>query len=64
MPIPIPILPSAVLELLACPVCHGSLVERLPAAIVCNLCRRAYPVRDGIPVLIAEASRLDEEQAQ
>jgi uncharacterized protein YbaR (Trm112 family) len=46
-------LDSRVLEQLACPVCFGGL--RLAAdAIVCAGCGRAYPLIDGIPVLIAE----------
>jgi len=44
---------SRVLEELACPVCFGGL--RLAAdAIVCAGCGRAYPLIDGMPVLIAE----------
>ena len=42
---------------LACPVCHGDL--RLEEArLVCATCRRAYPIVDGIPVLIAERAEL------
>jgi len=42
----------SVLDLLACPVCLGAL--SLDAArLVCSACGRAYPVVDGIPVLIA-----------
>jgi len=46
---------SRLLEQLACPVCLGTL--RLVSAIgqiVCVECRRAYPLIDGIPVLIPE----------
>jgi len=43
----------AVLEQLACPACHGEL--RLEAErLSCGGCGRAYPVVDGIPVLIVE----------
>jgi len=43
----------SVADLLACPVCLGSLsAEGL--RLVCAACGRAYPVVDGIPVLIAE----------
>ena len=42
----------AVLDQLACPACLGTL--RLDEArLVCAACGRAYPVVDGIPVLIA-----------
>ena len=49
---PTVLLPPAALALLACPVCRGALAEQ-PAAIACTRCGRIYPVRDGIPVLIA-----------
>jgi len=40
------------MELLACPACLGAL--RLDEArLVCVGCGRAYPIVDGIPVLIA-----------
>lgn len=43
---------ASVLDLLACPACGGKL--RLEEArLVCAGCGRAYPVVDGIPVLIA-----------
>jgi uncharacterized protein YbaR (Trm112 family) len=49
-----------VLEQLACPVCLGGLrVAR--DAIVCAGCGRAYPLIDGIAVLIAERAALDFE---
>jgi uncharacterized protein len=38
---------------LACPVCFGSLRADSPS-LVCGACGRAYPIVDGIPVLIAE----------
>jgi uncharacterized protein YbaR (Trm112 family) len=46
---------SRLLEQLACPACLGTL--RLVSSIdqiVCVECRRAYPLIDGIPVLIPE----------
>jgi uncharacterized protein YbaR (Trm112 family) len=47
----------SVLELLACPACLGALragADRL----VCTACGRAYPVVDGIPVLIVERAEV------
>jgi hypothetical protein len=38
---------------LACPACLGDLRAE-SARLVCKGCGRAYPVADGIPVLIAE----------
>ena len=43
---------AATLSLLACPACHGPLSLE-SGHMVCVECKWAYPVRDGIPVLIA-----------
>ncbi len=40
-------------ELLACPACAGALCDQ-NGRLVCAGCGRAYPVVDGIPVLIVE----------
>jgi len=46
------------LHALACPLCHGSLALE-PAAVRCIGCTRAYPIIDGIPVLLAAHASLD-----
>jgi len=38
---------------LACPACHGDLGLE-GARLICGVCGRAYPIVDGIPVLIIE----------
>jgi uncharacterized protein YbaR (Trm112 family) len=46
---------ATVLDQLACPACFASL--RLEGhGLICAGCLRIYPMVDGIPVLIAEAS--------
>jgi uncharacterized protein YbaR (Trm112 family) len=50
-----PPFPPELMEILACPAC----AERPPLrwqedALACDQCRRAYPVREGIPVLLVE----------
>jgi uncharacterized protein YbaR (Trm112 family) len=45
------------LEMLICPVCKGPLVLRRdedlrPSELVCSADRLAFPVRDGIPVML------------
>ncbi|MGO8706183.1 MAG: Trm112 family protein [Terracidiphilus sp.] len=42
---------ASVVSQLACPACYGSL--RLEGShLICAACGRAYPIIDGIPVLI------------
>jgi hypothetical protein len=48
---------ASVLDRLACPACLG--VLRIDEAhVVCAGCGRAYPVIDGIPVLIADRAEM------
>ncbi|MFT4172134.1 MAG: Trm112 family protein [Rhodocyclaceae bacterium] len=53
------------LEILVCPVCKGPLDYHKPEQeLVCKPCRLAYPVRDGIPVMLADDARaLSAEEA-
>ena len=44
------------LEILACPVCHGVVVER-DNTVQCDACQLAYPVTDDIPVMLHEEAR-------
>ncbi|MEV1045394.1 Trm112 family protein [Streptomyces sp. NPDC049916] len=52
-------LEAGLLEILACPACHSPLDDRSSAdspELVCTSadCGLAYPVRDGIPVLLVD----------
>jgi uncharacterized protein YbaR (Trm112 family) len=49
---------SRLLDILVCPLCKGPLLWR-PAAevLVCRPERLAYPVRDGIPVMLDDEAR-------
>jgi uncharacterized protein YbaR (Trm112 family) len=51
------------LAIMQCPSCGGALAERVDlSALVCVQCGLAYPVRDGIPVmLVEEATPVEEE---
>ncbi len=45
------------IELLVCPLCKGKLVmlrdaENRPSALACHADRLAFPIRDGIPVML------------
>jgi len=46
------------LEILVCPVCKGKLVYRKDAGeLICKVDRLAFPIRDGIPVMLVEEAR-------
>jgi uncharacterized protein YbaR (Trm112 family) len=46
------------LDLLACPVCKGTLrYNKAAKELVCRGDRLAYPVRDEIPVMLVEEAR-------
>ena len=46
------------LEILVCPVCKSPLDYRKEAQeLVCKPCRLAYPIRDGIPVMLEDEAR-------
>ncbi len=46
------------LEILVCPLCKGPLVYRKDASeLVCKGDRLAYPVKDGIPVMLEDDAR-------
>jgi uncharacterized protein YbaR (Trm112 family) len=53
-------IPAEVLEILVCPACHGALAwDYESSELVCSApsCSRAYPVRQGIPVLLVDEAR-------
>ena len=49
----------ALLDILACPDTHHTAltVDVEASELVCPTCRRAFPVRDGIPVLLLDEAR-------
>lgn len=55
------------IELLVCPLCKGKLVmlrdaDNRPTALACHADRLAFPIRDGIPVMLeSEAQPYDPE---
>ncbi len=52
------ILDSKLLDILACPLCKGPLTWRAEEReLVCRAERLAYPVRDGVPVMLEEEAR-------
>ncbi len=55
-------LSKELLDILACPQCKQP-VELTPTgdALVCRICRLAYPVEDDIPVMLVEEAQALEE---
>ncbi|HEX8843991.1 MAG TPA: Trm112 family protein [Pyrinomonadaceae bacterium] len=51
------------LEILACPACKSK-VELKPdgSALKCVKCRRVYPVRDDIPVMLIDEATVEDEK--
>lgn len=46
------------LDILACPLCHGPLVyDKKKAELICKADRLAFPIRDDIPVMLEEEAR-------
>jgi uncharacterized protein YbaR (Trm112 family) len=49
---------NKLLEILVCPLCKGPLAYRKEAQeLVCNADALAFPIRDGIPVMLEEEAR-------
>ena len=48
------------LEILACPACDDRPPVKLKGEkLVCEKCKRAYPIRDGIPVMLIEEAEIE-----
>jgi uncharacterized protein YbaR (Trm112 family) len=46
------------LDILACPVCKGPLkLQREAGVLVCRAERLAFPIRDGVPMMLEEDAR-------
>lgn len=50
------------LEILACPLCKEA-VKLTPDGngLKCVRCRRVYPIRDDIPVMLIDEARIEED---
>jgi len=56
---------TSIIDILVCPACKGPLrQDRGRGELVCPACRLAYPVRDGIPVMLEPEARLLEPDEQ
>ncbi len=48
------------LDILACPACKADVVLK-DDRIVCTQCKKRYPVKDGIPIMLIEEAEVDEK---
>ena len=49
---------SRLLDILVCPLCKSRMQhDRARAELICHADRLAYPVRDGIPILLEDQAR-------
>jgi len=57
---------KSLLAIIVCPVCHGKLnYLKQHSKLLCKFDRLAYPIDDGIPVLLADrADTLTAEQVE
>lgn len=54
----LPMTDRRVLELLVCPVTRETLIyDRARGELVCRQARLAYPIRDGVPIMVASEAR-------
>ena len=55
---------AKLLDILVCPLCKGPLIYKQDVQeLICKADRLAFPVRDGIPVMLEEeARRLAEDE--
>ena len=56
-------LSQELLEILVCPACHAK-VELTPdgSGLKCVECKRVYPIRDDIPVMLIDEAKIENEQ--
>ena len=57
------------LQLLVCPICKGPLTllhdaQRRPEALACPADHLAFPIRDGIPVMLEQEARPTDEAGE
>jgi uncharacterized protein YbaR (Trm112 family) len=52
-------LPPELLQILVCPKCRGTLEHRTEPSeeLVCHVCRLAYAVEDGIPIMLIDEAK-------
>ena len=53
-------IPQDLLDILVCPVCKKPLaLKETGESLKCGVCRRVYPVRDDIPILLVDEASIE-----
>lgn len=54
-------IPQDLMDILVCPVCKKPLVQKETGEnLKCGECKRVYPVRDDIPILLVDEATVEE----
>jgi uncharacterized protein len=52
------------LEILACPACKAKVeIKEDQSGLKCVACKRVYPIRNDIPVMLIEEATIEEKEA-
>jgi hypothetical protein len=55
-----PMIPKDLLDILVCPACRKPLaLQEKQESLKCSACRRVYPIRDNIPILLIDEAVID-----
>jgi len=55
-----PMIEKELMDILVCPVCKKPLIQKDDgSSLKCNECRRVYPVRDNIPIMLVDEASID-----
>ena len=57
-------LDARLLEILACPACKGDVKQEGDTIVCVGECRRIYPIRDGIPIMLIEEATLPQQSPE
>ena len=53
------------IEMLICPACKGKVrLKEDGSALKCVECGRAYPITNGIPAMVVEEAKMEDEESQ
>ena len=53
------------LDILACPACKAKVeLKQDDSGLKCVECKRVYPIRDDIPVMLVDEATIEDDQAR